>query len=182
MTARAAQFRDLYMKLRIDEQLRWYESRRDEYKKASHQAIVIRTLLLALAALAALAGLVAPLATTTGRAALGVAAVLLAALAAAVTAFEALIGFTQVGKLYDDAASSLEAAEDDWNKLGPNDDLAAALGRVEQIFPTENASGASWSSRAPRRTPRPIQGRGPMIVHPRRAYGNAKAGSSSARR
>ena len=135
MTARAAQFRDLYMKLRIDEQLRWYESRRDEYKKANRQAIVIRTVLLALAALA---GLVAPLATTTGRAALGVAAALLAALAAAVTAFEALIGFTQVAKLYGDAASSLEAAEDDWNELGPDDDLAAALGKVEQIFRTEN--------------------------------------------
>lgn len=135
MTARAAQFRDLYMKLRIDEQLRWYVSRRDEYKKANRQAIVIRTVLLALAALA---GLVAPLATTTGRAALGVVAALLAVLAAAVTAFEALIGFTQVGKLYGDAASSLEAAEDDWNELGPNDDLAATLGRVEQIFRTEN--------------------------------------------
>jgi hypothetical protein len=135
MTARAAQFRDLYIKLRIEEQLRWYQSRRDEYNKASRQAIVVRTVLLALAALA---GLAAPLATTTGRAALGVAAALLAALAAAVTAFEALIGFTQVGKLYDDAASSLEAAEDDWNELGPDDDLAAALGTVEQVFRTEN--------------------------------------------
>ncbi len=135
MTGRAAQFRDLYMKLRIDDQLRWYESRRDEYKKANHQAIVVRTVLLALAALA---GLVGPLATTTGRAALGVVAALLAVLAAAVTAFEVLIGFTQVGKLYNDAANSLEAAEDDWNELGPNDDLAAALGRVEQIFRTEN--------------------------------------------
>jgi fatty acid desaturase len=135
MTARAAQFRDLYIKLRIEEQLRWYQSRRDEYKKANGQAIVVRTVLLALAALA---GLAAPLATTTGRAALGVAAALLAALAAAVTAFAALIGFTQVGKLYDDAASSLEAAEDDWNELGPDDDLAAALGTVEQIFRTEN--------------------------------------------
>lgn len=83
MTGRAAQFHDLYMRLRIDDQLRWYQSRRDEYKKASHQAIVVRTVLLALAALA---GLVAPLATTTGRAALGVVAALLAALAAAVTA------------------------------------------------------------------------------------------------
>jgi hypothetical protein len=55
-----------------------------------------------------------------------------------VTAFEALIGFTQVAKLYGDAASSLEAAEDDWNELGPDDDLAAALGKVEQIFRTEN--------------------------------------------
>ena len=64
ITARAAQFRDLYMKLRIEEQLRWYASRRDEYKKANRQAIVVHTVLLTLAALA---GVVAPLATTTGR-------------------------------------------------------------------------------------------------------------------
>ena len=82
ITARAAQFRDLYMKLRIEEQLRWYASRRDEYKKANRQAIVVHTVLLTLAALA---GVVAPLATTTGRAVLGVVAALLAALAAAVT-------------------------------------------------------------------------------------------------
>ena len=136
MTDRAAQFRDLYQRLRIADQMGWYEGRRDEYKKANQQAIVVRTVLLALAALAGVAA--AQLVTGTGRAALGVVAALLAALAAAVTAFEALIGFTQVGKLYNDAALSLRAAEINWNNTGPHDDVAAELGEVEQILRTEN--------------------------------------------
>jgi len=136
MTGRAAQFRDLYQQLRIANQLGWYESRRDEYNKANQQAIVVRTVLLALAALAGLAA--AQLVTGTGRAVLGVVAALLAALAAAVTAFEALIGFTQVGKLYNDALLSLKAAEIDWNAARPHDDVAAELGQVEQIFRSEN--------------------------------------------
>jgi hypothetical protein len=147
VTDRATQFRDLYMELRIANQLRWYQSRRDEYKKADHQAIWVRTVLLGLASLA---GLVAPLATVTGRAALGVAAAVLAALAAAVTAFGALIGFTQVGKLYNDAARSLRAAERDWDDLCPGDDLAAELGKVEQIFRTENGQ---WGQLVPQGTP-----------------------------
>ena len=135
MTGRAAEFRDLYTKLRITDQRDWYQDRRDEYKQASQQAIVVRTVLLALAALA---GLAAQLVTGTDRALIGVAAALLAALAAAVTAYEALIGFTQVGKLYNDAALSLRAAEIDWTAVGPHDDVAAELGQVEQVLRTEN--------------------------------------------
>jgi len=135
MTGRAAEFRDLYTQLRITDQRDWYQDRRDEYKQASQQAIVVRTVLLALAALA---GLAAQLVTGTDRALIGVAAALLAALAAAVTAYEALIGFTQVGKLYNDAALSLRAAEIDWTAVGPHDDVAAELGQVEQVLRTEN--------------------------------------------
>jgi hypothetical protein len=136
MTSRAAQFRDLYQQLRIVNQLRFYDSRRDEYSTANQQAVVVRTVLLFLAAVAGFAA--AQLVTGTARAALGVVAALLAALAAAVTAFESLIGFTQVGKLYDDAFFSLKTAEIDWNAAGPHDDVAAELGQVEQIFSREN--------------------------------------------
>ena len=134
MTGRAAEFRDLYLKLRIADQLRWYRGRSDEYKQASQQAIAVRNVLLVLAALA---GLAAQLATGTGRAALGAAAAALAALAAAVTAYEALIGFAQLSQLYDDAVRNLRAAEIDWDSVG-RDDLAAEVGRVEQIFRSEN--------------------------------------------
>jgi SMODS and SLOG-associating 2TM effector domain 1 len=135
MTGRAAEFRGLYRQLRIADQLGYYGDRQTEYKKANQQAITVRTVLLALAALAGLAG---QLVTGTNRALIGVAAALLAALAAAVTAYEALIGFTQVGKLYNDAALSLKAAEIDWNALGRDDDVAGELGQVEQIFRSEN--------------------------------------------
>jgi len=134
MSGRDEQFRKLYKDLRIDDQLDFYEKRGREYKQANQQAIVVRTVLLALAALA---GLVAQLATGTGRAALGVVAALLAALAAAVTAYESLIGFTQLDKLYNDAALNLEAEGIGWMSAGPHD-LEAELGKVEQIFSSEN--------------------------------------------
>lgn len=135
MTDRARQFRDLYKEMRIAHQRGWYEQRSDEYKRASQQAILARNVLLILAALAGLAGQAT---TGTGRAAAGVVAALLAALAAAVTVFESLIGFAQLSKLYNDALLNLKAAEIDWDSTGPHDDLAAEVGRVEQIFRTEN--------------------------------------------
>jgi hypothetical protein len=96
---------------------------------------VTRNTLLVLAALAGVAG---QFVTGTGRALSGVVAALLAALAAAVTAFEGLIGFAQLRKLYNDAELNLEEAEIVWDAAGPDGDLAPKLKRVEQIFRTEN--------------------------------------------
>jgi SMODS and SLOG-associating 2TM effector domain 1 len=135
MTSRAAQFHALYKKLRITDQLKYYDQRRREYEKAHQQAIVLRNILLVLAASAGVAG---QFVTGTGRAWAGVIAALLAALAAAVTGFEGLIGFAQLGKLYKDAELNVKAAEIAWNTAGPDGDLAAELERVEQIFRTEN--------------------------------------------
>ncbi|QFY11296.1 SLATT domain-containing protein [Nonomuraea phyllanthi] len=135
MTERQAQFRALYRDLRIGEQRGFYERRSEEYGRARHQAIVVRNVLLVLAALAGVAGQVA---TGTGRAFCGVAAAVLAALAGAVTAYEALIGFAQLRKLYGDAALNLRAAALDWDAAGPDDDVAPQIDRIEQIFRTEN--------------------------------------------
>jgi hypothetical protein len=135
MTGRVEQFHALYKKLRIADQRKYYEDRSREYEQASGQAIVVRNSLLVLAALAGLAG---QLATGTGRALSGVVAALLAALAAAVTAFEGLIGFAQLRKLYNDAALNLAAAEIEWDTAGPGGDLEARLERIEQIFRSEN--------------------------------------------
>lgn len=135
MTSRAAQFHALYEQLRIADQRKFYEQRCQEYENAHRQAIAVRNMLLVLAALAGLAG---QLTTGTGRALAGVIAALLAALAAGVTAFEALIGFAKLSKLYNDAALNLRAAEIDWNSADPDGDLEAELRRVERIFRAEN--------------------------------------------
>ncbi|MCK2218295.1 SLATT domain-containing protein [Actinomadura sp. ATCC 31491] len=132
---RDAQFRALYRELRIQEQSRFYERRSEEYEGAHRQAVMVRNVLLLLSALVGAAG---QFTSGTGRAACGVAAAVLAALAGAVTAFEALIGFAQLHKLYADAAHSLRAAAIDWDAAASDADVSEQIERVEQILRTEN--------------------------------------------
>jgi hypothetical protein len=129
------QFRALYKELRIADQQNWYQDRSQEYGQAHRQAIRVRNTLLILAALV---GVGVQVTSGTGRAALGVVAAVLAALAGAVTAFEALIGFPQLSKLYGDAALNLAAAAIDWDAAVPGANLAKDLDRVEKIFRAEN--------------------------------------------
>jgi hypothetical protein len=133
VTDRATQFRALYQELRIRDQRGYYEDRRREYEQAHRQALVVRNVLLGLAVLA---GAVSQFVPTTGRGLLGVAAGLFAALAGAVTAFETLIGFAPLTKLFQDAALNLAEAEIGW-EAGTGVD-AAAIERVEQVFRTES--------------------------------------------
>ncbi|MEW9552299.1 SLATT domain-containing protein [Nonomuraea sp. NPDC050783] len=135
MTGRESEFRELYSRLRIADQRGYYEERSREYGAAHHQVIVLRNLLLFAAALAGLAG---QFTTAGGRAACGVVAAFLAALAAAVTAFESLIGFAKLQKLYADAAMGLAAAAIAWDSAPPHADMSAEVERVEQIFRVEN--------------------------------------------
>ncbi|HEV7899112.1 MAG TPA: SLATT domain-containing protein [Planosporangium sp.] len=135
MSDRAAQFRALYKELRIADQLKFYDDRSKEYEAAHRQAIAVRNTLLVLAAVAGAAG---QFATGTGRAACGVVAAVLAALAGAVTAFESLIGFPQLHKLYSDAALNLAAVEIDWDAGSTDGDVADEVERVERIFRSEN--------------------------------------------
>ncbi|NUW43851.1 SLATT domain-containing protein [Nonomuraea rhodomycinica] len=132
---RDASFRALYRELRIADQQAFYHARADEYAAAHRQALMARNLLLFLSALA---GVVGQFAAGIGRAACGVAAAVLAALAGAVTGFEALIGFAQLEKLYGDAALNLDAAAIDWDAAGPDADVTAEVDRIELIFRTEN--------------------------------------------
>ena len=62
---------------------------------------------------------------------------LLAALAAAVTAFETLIGFPQLEKLYQDAARNLDEARVDWEDVDPDAVPAVEVERVEDVFRSE---------------------------------------------
>lgn len=135
MSERAEQFHALYGELRIKDQKDFYAGRRDEYRKAHHQAIVVRNALLIMAAFAGIAG---QFTENTPRALISIAAAVLAALAGLVTAFEALIGFPRLGKLYEDAWINLSVAELEWQELDPRGELSDAIDRVEQVFRKEN--------------------------------------------
>jgi hypothetical protein len=131
---RATEFHALYGELRIADQKRFYQDRRDEYRSAHHQAIVVRNTLLIAAAVASAAGQATE---GTVRSAIAVAAAVCAALAGVVTAFSALVGFSWLDKLYADAGNNLAEAEIDWDALDPHGDVEAGLEKVEQIFRKE---------------------------------------------
>lgn len=132
---RAEQFHQLYLKLRILDQLGYYEDRRQEYERAGDQASAVRVGLLLASSSAALAG---QFATGTERAGWSVGAAMLAALAGLVTAYESLIGFTQLTKVYQDAAAALAQAQIDWETTEPRGDLTAQVERVEAAISREN--------------------------------------------
>ncbi|MBL8926120.1 MAG: SLATT domain-containing protein [Pseudonocardia sp.] len=134
MTGRAEEFHRLFLLFRIEAQRDYYTARSAEYRRAHEQAVVVRNVLLLAAAVA---GGMGPFVHDTPRAALGVAAAVLGALAAAVTAFETLIGFPQLEKLYADAARNLKEAAIDWREADPGGDLTAEIERVEDVFRSE---------------------------------------------
>ena len=133
--ARVQEFRRLFLDLRINDQLSYYDGRREEYRAAHRQVVVVRNLLLGIAAALGGIGQVVP---ENLRAVLGLVAALLAALATAVTAFETLMGFSHLDKLYADAARNLRKAALDWQspEAAP-DNLENEVERVEGIFTSE---------------------------------------------
>ena len=156
MTGRGREFYRLFLELRIEDQLRYYQARRDEYAAAHRQAVILRTALLLGAGAA---GIVGQSVTGTARAAWAVAGALLAALAAAVTAFETLIGFPQLEKLYRDAARNLEEAKADWEDVDPDAVPEAEVVRVEDVFRSERGQwGQLVVKSAPPKAPSPHDG------------------------
>lgn len=134
MSARAREFHEMYATLLISNQLSYYRNRASEYQKAHGEAVIVRNLLLLGAATA---GAIGQFSNGTPRAAVAIVAAAFAALAGAVTAYEALIGFPQLGKLYSDAARNLEEAAIDWQVADSGTDLSAEVERVEAIFRSE---------------------------------------------
>lgn len=134
MSNRDQEFRRFYATLRIRNQRKYYSARAAEYQKAHRQAVIARNLLLLAAAAA---GVIGQTTDGTARAAWAVAAAILASLAGAITAFESLIGFPQLEKLYSDGQHNLEEAEIDWDAAKPDTDLDAEIERVEGIFRSE---------------------------------------------
>jgi hypothetical protein len=132
MNDRERQFRHLYRRLRIKEQQRYYSMRAKEYRSAHRQVVVVRNVLLLAAALA---GVVSQATNGSARAAWAVVAAVLGSLAGAVTAYESLIGFPQLEKLYSDAERNLEEAAIDWDEPGAR--MADEIDRVEWVFRSE---------------------------------------------
>jgi hypothetical protein len=131
---RARDFHRLFLERRIDHQLRFYTDRSAEYRAAHRQVVIVRNVLLGVAAVA---GGLGPFLRDL-RGVLGLVAAVLAALATAVTAFETLIGFPQLEKLYGDAARNLEEAALDWRGVDPaTSDLTGEVERVEDVFRSE---------------------------------------------
>ena len=134
MNERAEEFHRLFLTHRIEAQRDYYTARSVEYRQAHEQAVVVRNVLLLAAAVA---GGLGPFASDQVRIALGVVGAVLGALAAAVTAYETLIGFPQLEKLYADAARNLKEAAIDWREADPDGDLTAEVERVEDVFRSE---------------------------------------------
>lgn len=124
----------LYRDLRIEEQRRFYESRGREYAAATRQAVDVRNVLLLVASLCGVAG---QFTSEDWRSGLAIAAAITAAFAGVVTAYEALIGFPQLEKLYRDAATGLGRQAVTWDRTGPDGDLAAVVARTERILRQE---------------------------------------------
>jgi hypothetical protein len=129
---REEQFRRLYREQRIADQRGWYEQRTREYRRARRQAIATRNTLLTMAAAAGVAG---QFVDGDGRVVAGIVAAACAALATAVTAYESLMGFGPLAKLYQDAALSLREAEAQWDLGGGA--VGAEIERVEQVLRSE---------------------------------------------
>lgn len=152
MTERAEQFHGLFLALRIEEQRVYYTERSREYRKAHEQAVIVRNVLLLGAAVA---GGIGPFVPDRVRAILGVVGAVLGALAAAVTAFETLIGFPQLEKIYGDAARNLEEAKLDWQDLDPDTMSAAEFERVEDVFRSERGQWGQLVVKSPAQAPPP---------------------------
>jgi len=134
VSERAKQFHGLFLALRIEEQRDFYSKRSKEYRRAHEQAVIVRNVLLLAAAVA---GGLGPFVSQEMRGVSGVVGAVLGALAAAVTAFETLIGFPQLEKLYGDAARNLKEAAIDWREVDPTGDLTTQFERVEDVFRSE---------------------------------------------
>jgi hypothetical protein len=144
---RAEEFRDLYRELRIKDQEGFYSDRSAEYKSAHQQAVYARNWLITLAGLL---GVIGQFWSGTPRAALGVVAAVLAALAGTVAAYDALLDFPKLQKLYGDVALSVAEVRIDWAEPPAGTSLAAELERAEKIFATENGQ---WGQLVLKSTP-----------------------------
>ena len=153
MTTRTDQFRAIYLEHRLVDQQEYYRQRVDEYERAHRQALGVRNVLFVLSAMAAGASQITD---DRARGEFGALAAVLAALAGAVTAYESLIGYPSLLKIFHDAWVSLQAARIDWDL--PDDDVEHSIRRVEQVFRSENGQWGQLAVPEPGATgDRPIQ-------------------------
>ncbi|HET6864541.1 MAG TPA: SLATT domain-containing protein [Solirubrobacteraceae bacterium] len=123
---------DLYKKYRLDGQVRdFYTPRSEEYRSAFRQSLVSKSVLLALGAIAgALAG-----ANVGGHRVLwSVLAATFPALSTALVAYDGLISYERLAKLYSDVVGSVGRVD---RPSGPNllaPDVTDYVATVEGIF------------------------------------------------
>lgn len=142
MSERSSELLRFYRRHRIDDQLRFYTGRQEQFDRAAGQALALSATLLGFASAAgALAG-----------AALGwgelwsAAATILPAVSTALAAYVALYAFEQQSKIYGDAVRAINAAErvaldpGPAGDGGPSDEAVAELvRRVEGALRQESA-------------------------------------------
>jgi hypothetical protein len=128
-----AGFRRFYTEQRIEGQRRYYEARAVEYEAANHQAVLWRNILLVAASIAGIVGTALSEGWRTG---LGLTAAVCAALAAALAAYESLMGFGPNAELYREAAIGLDEVALDDDVEGP--ELVAQVCAVEELLRGEN--------------------------------------------
>lgn len=146
MSERNSELLRFYTANRIDDQMRFYTSRRAVFERATGQGLAISAVLLGFAtAAAALAG------TTVGWAqGWSAIATILPALSTALAAYLALYAFEQQSKIYGDASRALLAASrrKPDPAAGPDDqDVARFVLRVEDVFRQERGQWGQLTSR-----------------------------------
>jgi SMODS and SLOG-associating 2TM effector domain 1 len=145
LSERNAEFVRFYRKHRIDDQLRFYRSRLDQFDRATGQSLFISAAILGFASGAgALAG------TATGWAS-GWAAVaaILSAVSTALAAYVALYAFEQQSKIYGDAVRAVHAASRlrlDPDGLPGDQDISGLAERVEQALRREQSQWGQLTS------------------------------------
>jgi hypothetical protein len=149
VSERTTEFLQFYEQHRIRDQLGFYGGRREQFDRATGQALAISAMLLGFAAAAAaLAG-----AAVGGREAWSALAAILPAISTALAAYIALYAFEQQSKIYGDAARAVRAASRPVPDLNvPQDgrsaeeNIAELVRRVEGALRQEQAQWGQLTS------------------------------------
>ena len=149
MSARNRDLLEFYQASRIDDQLRFYSSRREQFDQATGQGLAISAVFLGLtSAAAALAG------TALGSAHVWAAlAAILPAMSTALAAYVALYAFEQQSKVYGDAERAVRAVsrtmpdpEAAHDGRTPEENIADMVTRVEGTLRGEHAQWGQLTS------------------------------------
>jgi hypothetical protein len=149
VSERSRELLRFYRARRIDDQLRFYSSRRELFERANGQALAVAATLLGFASAAsALAG--ADVGWTATWSAL---ATILPATSSALTAYSAVYAFDQQSKIYGDAVRSVHAASRPSSQLdvaggSPSSDenIAELVRRVEGVLRQEQGQWGQLTS------------------------------------
>lgn len=149
MSERTSELLRFYEQHRIRDQLGFYTGRREQFDRATGQALAISAMLLGFAAAAgALAG-----AAVGGREAWAALAAILPAISTALAAYIALYAFEQQSKIYGDAARAVRAASRPvpdpsapQDGPSPEENIAELVRRVEGALRQEQAQWGQLTS------------------------------------